>query len=186
MLEIKTVECLKGSIIVSTPLLVDRLFEECVIYIYDHSSRWGTQGIVINRTTDLTVLDLLEKMELFSQDPQLDFPLYHGGPIEENGIAMVHTSEWYSSNTCAVTSDISISSDKFMIEKLLDGNAPANWLMSAGKCEWEPGEIEQEIAAGAWLCATACEEMLFSSKDNDSQWRIAIEYCTKQAVNSWL
>jgi putative transcriptional regulator len=186
MLDLAPIKCLKGSIIVSTPMLAGRLFEECVIYIYDHSPKWGAQGIVINRTTDLTVLDLLEKMELFCQDPQLDFPLYHGGPVEENGIAMVHTSEWFSSNTCPVTSDISISSDEFMIDKLVDGNAPANWLMSAGKCEWEPGEIEQEIAAGCWLCATASEEMLFSSKDNDSQWSIAIEYCTKQAVDSWI
>jgi len=186
MLELTPIECLTGSIIVSTPLLAGRLFEECVIYIYDHSPQVGAQGIVINRISSLTVLDLIKKMELFCQDPEIDFPLYHGGPVEENGIAMVHTGEWYSSNTRPVSGEISISSDRFMIEKLIDGNAPANWLMSAGKCEWDPGEIEQEVAAGFWLSALASKEMLFSSRDNNSQWRTAIEYCTKQAVDSWL
>lgn len=183
--DLSLLDTLRGSILISTPKMANDALEECVIYIYDHSPQIGAQGIVINRKSGLTVEDLLERMNYIAAGPSFNAPLYHGGLDEENGIAMLHTGEWFSSNTRPVTSEISISSDTFMLEKLVNGNEPVNWLMCAGKCSWEPGELEEEIKANFWLSAPGTNDIVFSAFSEAKQWRTALEYCTKYTVDSW-
>lgn len=183
--DLSLTNCLAGSILISTPKLANQALEECVVYVYDHSPQIGAQGIVINRKSGLTVETLVERMNYVTANPSLNAPLYHGGFVEESGVAMLHTGEWFSSNTRPVTSEISISSDMFMIEKLVNGNEPNNWIMCAGKCAWEPGELEDEVKANFWLTAPATNSILFSAYSETKQWRTALEYCTKYAVDSW-
>lgn len=177
--------CLAGCLLVSTPKQKDSPLEECVVYVYEHSPQLGAQGVVINRRSDLTVEDLLERMNYAPGCISLKSPLYHGGLAEEEGVLMLHTGEWYSSNTRPISSDISVSSDQFMIEKLINGDEPRNWMMCAGKCEWEPGELDQEVKERYWLTAWATPEMVFSPRSENRQWRTALDYCAKQAVDSW-
>jgi putative transcriptional regulator len=177
--------CLAGSLLISTPKQTDGPFEETVIYIYEHSPQTGAQGVVINRQSGITVEDLLERMNYTGGNISLKSPLYHGGLTDENGVLMIHTSEWYSSNTRPVDQHISVSSDMFMIEKLINGNEPRNWMMCAGKCLWEPGEIDVEVLDNYWLTAPATKEIIFSPHEDSRLWRDAIDHCTSHAVNSW-
>jgi len=183
--ELTTQYCLTGSIIISTPKLTDHALEECIVYIYEHSPQLGAQGVVINRKSGLTVEDLLERMNFLTDNPSLQSPLYHGGLEDENSVAMIHTGEWFSSNTKPVTEEFSISSDTFMMEKLATGNEPANWIMCAGRCTWEPGELDADVEENYWITAPATADIVFSSLTETKQWRSALKYCTSYAVNSW-
>jgi len=179
--------CLAGSLLLSVPgrFSVTHPLEECVVYIYEHIPELGAQGVVINRQSELTVKMLLEKMGYNTDSLLLDDPLYHGGRKDESAIMMVHSAEWYSSNTRAVTADISVSSDTFMIDKLIEGNGPREWLMCAGKCSWEPGHLELEVVNKQWLTLPATRNLVFANESGERQWRKTLEACSKQTVNSW-
>jgi len=180
-------KCLAGSLLISMPGRDTHPLEECVIYIYEHSPQLGAQGIVINRQSGVTVETLLERMK-FAADGSLSAlqkPLYHGGLEDENGVIMLHSSEWYSSNTRAVSCDISVSSDTFMLEKLVMGNMPTDWILCAGKCDWLPGRLEKEVASNKWLTVPAANQVIFSDMPAAKQWRQAIDYCTEYTVKNW-
>ena len=177
--------CVTGSLLVSTPARSTHPLEECVIYVYDHSPQIGAQGVVINRRSGLTVETLLERMNMHTGSSSLQSPLYHGGLTDENGILMVHTGEWYSANTRPISSELSVSSDTFMLEKLVGGNEPINWLLCAGKCAWKPGELEAELASKYWLTVPALDDIVFSALSESKQWRTALNYCAKHTVDTW-
>lgn len=179
-------ECLTGSLLISAPGSDMHPLEECVIYVYEHSPQLGAQGVVINRKSGLTVKTLFERMNMTADSMSLSSPLYHGGLEDENGIIMLHTGEWYSANTRPVTSEISVSSDTFMLEKIVSGNEPYNWIMCAGKCDWYPGELEDEVKKQLWLTVPAHSDIVFSALTEAKQWRTALNYCTKYIVDSWL
>jgi putative transcriptional regulator len=178
-------ESLAGKIVVSTPKQAESKYEGCVVLIYENGPLIGTQGVVVNRRSSLTVRELLERMDYLSYNNTLNSPLYHGGYSDDSGILMVHSGEWYSSNTRPVTEEFSVSSDTFMIEKLAVCDEPYNWMMCAGKCAWEPGELEEEIGKKYWVSAPATPEIVFSSTSDEKQWRNALEHCTKFTVDSW-
>jgi|AntRauTorcE11898_2_1112593.scaffolds.fasta_scaffold03124_7 putative transcriptional regulator len=180
-------ECLTGTLLLSVPgkPSATHPLEECIIYIYEHTTELGAQGVVINRHSELTVDTLLERMDYTADSLSLRAPLYHGGHTEENGVIMVHTSEWYSSNTRPVTNEVSVSSDTFMLEKLIAGNEPDDWLMCAGKCTWEPGHLELEVMNKQWLTLPAANNIVFSSATGEKQWRKALDTCSRQAVDRW-
>lgn len=178
-------KCLTGSLLISAPGKDTQPLEECVVYVYEHSPQLGAQGVVINRKSGLTVETLLERMNMITGSTSLKSPLYHGGLVDENGILMIHTGEWYSANTRPVSSEISVSSDTFMLEKLVNGNEPYNWIMCAGKCAWEPGELESEVDRNLWLTVPAHGDIVFSALTEAKQWRTALNYCSKYTVDSW-
>jgi putative transcriptional regulator len=183
--ELAISECLTGSLLISAPTTNSHPLEECVVFIYEHSPQTGAQGVVINRKSRLTVGFLLERMKLTPTTSSLNSPLYHGGLVDENGIIMLHSSEWHSSNTRAISREVCISSDTAMLEKIVTGNEPDNWIMCAGKLEWEPGVLTQEVNKNQWLTVPAHNGIVFSALTEANQWRAALNYCTRCAVDSW-
>lgn len=178
-------KCLTGSLLISAPGRGEHPLEECVVYVYEHSPQLGAQGVVINRQSGVTVEVLLERMKMATGLSSLKSPLYHGGLSDENGIIMLHSGDWYSANTRPISSEISVSSDTFMLEKLVSGDEPDNWLMCAGKCAWEPGELDKEVDNNLWLTVPAPSDLVFSPLSSVKQWRAALDYCTKRTVDSW-
>lgn len=183
--ELTQTECLTGSLLISAPGRSEHPLEECVVYVYEHSPQLGAQGVVINRPSGLSVETLLERMKMDTKFSSLKSPLYHGGRRDESGIVMLHSAEWYSANTRPVSSEVSVSSDAVMLEKLVSGNEPDNWLMCAGKCLWDPGQLDKEVDDDVWLTVPAPVELVFSPLSSAKQWRTALEYCTKRTVDSW-
>ena len=78
-------------------------------------------GLVLN---DLSNHDLRKLMEHHGVEWPIDSTVYIGGPVNNGALVMLHTDEWYSSNTMSVDKTFAVSSDGFMLEKLEDGNAP--------------------------------------------------------------
>jgi putative transcriptional regulator len=175
---------LTGKLLVATPKLENTMFSKTVILLFDHGTRTGAQGLVVNRMSKQTTVSRLIDDPGLSNSPMLDVPVYHGGPVAERTITMLHSSEWFSSNTRVINSDFSMSSDKFMLEKISSGNAPIDWMITAGKCGWVPGQLENEIASGAWLTLTAKPAIVFSTGEV-SLWKLCIELCASETMEQF-
>ena len=160
------------------------MFQKTVIYLYEHRPRTGAQGLVINRPSQKTRISQLVDEPHLSTSNYLDEPIFHGGPVAERTITMLHTGEWFSSNTTPADSMFSVSSDRFMIEKLAGGNTPHQWLMAAGKCGWVAGQLENEMEKGCWLPVTAKPSIVFSS-GTESLWKLCIDLCASEMVDTY-
>ena len=172
-----------GRLLIAHPRMAASMFSQTVIFIADHSSH-GAYGVVLNKPSRTAeVNDIIIRN---GQEPQLHLeePLYHGGPVQEAQIVMLHTSEWYSSNTRPVNEDFSVSSDAFMLEKMMMRNLPHFWRMFAGKSAWAPGQLENEIARGDWLTLDAKPGIVFTS-GKQSMWNLCIELYTSETVDSF-
>lgn len=175
---------LTGTVLVSSPFLFGEIFEQSVIFVYSHDEELGAQGVVINHSSKLTVDDLMHDLEYTPDGEYSDDHLYVGGVSAQSAIMMVHSSEWWSTNTLPVTPEISVSSDMMMFERLLAGDAPDEWRIYAGQCDWYPGQLEEEIDSNLWQTLPASPAALFGGSGK-AQWRRGVRMASRHAVSSW-
>jgi putative transcriptional regulator len=167
-----------GVILAAHPDLTHDFFSQSVILITEHH-KFSTVGVCINKTHSLTVSEAAG----IDEWPWEDI-LYQGGPVNRSALIMLHTHEWYSSNTMAVTDKISISSDVLMLEKAASGNAPQQWRFVCGMCGWHPGQLQKEVDQNQWLIITDTDKLIWNLSDGD-QWHRAIERYAAQAVKQF-
>lgn len=171
----------KGKILVAHPQLKSSVFGKSVILVYQDATV-GISGLILNRTTDWTIDYVFDYKGINYHSDEL---VNLGGPVDTSAITLLHTSDFYSSNTAPVNSSISVSSDNFMFEKIGEHNEPARWKLCVGYCAWDPGQLDLEIDYDkAWLVTDASEDLVFNYKGED-QWKKAIELCSQSMVDSF-
>lgn len=160
---------LTGRLLVATPLLVDPNFDRTVVLVLDHDED-GTLGVVVNRPTTVGVNDVLPAWTNLSVDPPV---VFQGGPVALDsalGIASVLGSSeplgWRR-----VYGGIG----------LVDLDAPPEVLAAelsafrvfAGYAGWSAGQLEGELAQGAWYVVDSEPDDPFTP-DPTSLWHAVL------------
>ncbi len=73
----------KGRILLSEPHLPDPNFERSIVLLCEHNEE-GSLGFIINKPASSNLSDLLGDAVSF------DFPVFIGGPVEQNTLHFVH------------------------------------------------------------------------------------------------
>lgn len=152
---------LKNQFLIAMPGLDDPNFARTVTYICEHGEH-GAMGIVVNRPSDLQLVDVLEHMQIpppaAGRGEQI---VYLGGPVETERGFVLHTptEEWDS--TLAVTEEISITTSRDVLEAMARGAGPAKSLIALGYAGWGAGQLEDELQHNAWLSGPADLGILF-------------------------
>ena len=100
---------LNNQFLIATPALADSSFFHTVTYLCEHTQQ-GALGIIINRTTDLVLGDLLEQLNIKTANKELaSTPIYYGGPVQiEHGFVLHQPlGDWQS--TLPVTEEIGLT-----------------------------------------------------------------------------
>lgn len=166
-----------GQLLVATPALDSGAFEKSVILITEHHDR-GTIGFILNKPTTTTLDQLMNQRGISWADPHR---IYSGGPVNIGALILLHTDEWYSSNTMQVGSEMAISSDTFMFEKISTNNVPRQMRFMQGMSVWAHGQLEHEIDQNSWLTCWPKDNIIFKYTGS-AQWRHALEQCATQSV----
>lgn len=169
-----------GQILIAHPELKCNFFAGTVVLITERSAK-GWVGISLNKPSTISMRSIADEK---GWSWPYDDKVYRGGPINPSALIMLHSSDWWSSNTLTISDTVSLSSDNFMTEKMVMGNAPRQWRMAHGLAGWFPGQLEQEIKRNDWLTAWPTEEILFEYT-SEEQWRRSIDLCANQAVNAF-
>ena len=168
-----------GKVLIAHPNLPhDNVFARTVIYLYQDDRRTGTVGVITNKKSRFDIRSLAsEKGVEFGDTSQF---VYHGGPVNQHALVLLHTNDWQSTNTAGAGRKLCVSSDEFMIEKLNNGQQPTYWRLFGGMSSWKPGQLNAELAGeypfqaeNSWLIADAPEGLLFTT-DGDKQWQNAL------------
>ncbi|WP_339739064.1 YqgE/AlgH family protein [uncultured Maricaulis sp.] len=165
---------LNGKLLIATPGIGDPRFDRSVILMCDHSAEHA-MGIVLNKRVEgLHLPEIFEQLGVETTRDTIDRPVLHGGPVERQRGFVLHTNDFETlDSTLAVTGEIGLSSTKDALDAMASSTPPRCAMLALGYAGWGSGQLEDELAANAWLVAEADEALVFSP-DIDGKWENAL------------
>lgn len=156
-----------GRLLVATPLLGDPHFARTVVYLLEHDGG-GTVGVVLNRPSHTPVGQVLPDWHEAVSGPAV---VFGGGPVQPDGALCLGQLEADAAGMREVVDGISTVD--------LDGDvaviAPIarRLRVFAGHAGWAPGQLDAELAEGAWWVFAGGPEDLFSEEPR-AMWRTVL------------
>jgi putative transcriptional regulator len=168
-------ESLAGQLLVAAPELADPNFEGTVVYLVQHD-RAGAMGLVINRLLGKGPLDrMLEGLGLAPQaKSDVELRVHYGGPVEPSRAFVLHSPDWRGADTVAVSDVAALTPSPGILEDIAAGRGPKRSLFALGYAGWAPGQLESELAAGAWFVVEPDASLLFDEQ-TETKWQRAFD-----------
>ncbi|WP_275097407.1 YqgE/AlgH family protein [Sedimenticola hydrogenitrophicus] len=165
---------LTNQFLIAMPRLDDANFHHTVTYLCQHGEE-GAMGIVINRPSGLRLNDILDQLDINDSTlPSAEQPIFIGGPVQTDRGFVLHTSGGTWESTLRITSSISITTSRDILDAIARGKGPAKSLIALGYAGWGVGQLEQEMSANAWLNGPAPESVLFDLPA-EARWEAAAQ-----------
>lgn len=156
----------EGDILVADRQLRDPNFAKSVVYVITYDDQ-GAVGLVLNHQTEATVADILEGIK--EAERRRD-PAFLGGPIQTDNILALYRSHTNKAGTQHIAGEVYALLDETLLKKTLAAGAGPNVLrFYKGFAAWGPGQLENEIDAGAWHVVGGSADWVFD-KDPASLW----------------
>lgn len=161
----------RPNFLIAMPQLADPNFARRIVLILHHNTD-GAVGLVMN---DPTALDLgaFARNNNFPCHPNLSsVPVYRGGPVEPQVGWLLHSDETVKERQ-EILPGLHISGSQDSLCKLLEsGSRPIKLLL--GYAGWEGGQLESEMAQGAWL-STAPGVKHILHTDPAQMWNLVLQ-----------
>lgn len=164
---------LNGQCLIAMPGMQDDRFERSVVYVCAHSAE-GAMGLTINRPIrDLTFSSLLGQLNIEQPQNPVSTPILAGGPVDIVRGFVLHSPEYASNATLAMTSLTSLTVTTDIIRDISKGAGPKNYLITLGYVGWSGGQLENEIKENAWIPVESSSDLLFSPA-LEKKWDFAL------------
>ena len=152
---------LQGKVLVAKTDLIDPNFNRTVVLVLAHGDQ-GALGLVLNRPTITPLGSPLPEWEGLASAPAVVFV---GGPVTQGTICLAR-----------VRSEVSVPNNGYLplqgtlgtVDLEGDPASMAPWLeelrIFAGYAGWGAGQLEEELASGAWWALDAEDDDVFSDE----------------------
>lgn len=165
---------LRGKLLVANPTMADPNFSRRVVLVLAHALDGGALGVVLNRPSSAGLGSGFAAWDARAPEPGV---VFLGGPVSPDSIIGVglmgpgriaeapredpgfRSGDPFSEVIFApirgrlATVDLTLDPEASGVERLR---------VFAGYAGWGPGQLEDEIAAGAWIVAEALPQDVFS------------------------
>lgn len=166
--------CLAGYFLISELELADPNFTRTVVLVISHDEQ-GAFGLVVNRPAQAGLGDILADYE---EPPAAGIPVFVGGPVEQQFVFILHgglpdRSEHSREVVPGVIFEPAFDTVGEYLKTdwgRLETRPPVH--LFAGYSGWSPGQLESELAEGAWLVKPA-ESTLVFHPDPQAAWHDA-------------
>jgi putative transcriptional regulator len=159
---------LTGRLLIATPPLVDPNFDRTVVLVLEHGEE-GALGVVLNRPTETSVEDTLPAWSGVAAAPAV---IFAGGPVELDAVIGVAAGGPESTDAYAPVVD-GIGTIDLRSEPGDATPNPSRLRLFAGYAGWGAGQLEEELAGGAWIVADATGGDAFTDSPDDL-WRTVL------------
>ncbi|UJF19062.1 YqgE/AlgH family protein [Vibrio sp. SS-MA-C1-2] len=177
---------LTNHFLIAMPSMEDPAFKNSVVYICEHDEK-GAMGITINRPINISVSNMLEQVT--TSKPvyneachNLEQSVLSGGPVASDRGFIIHNAVDRFDSTMKVTSSISVTTSKDILETLTTNDQPTQFIVALGYSGWDAGQLEQELATNSWLTISADPDILFSTPIEE-KWKVAMSQLGIDTVN---
>lgn len=143
---------LAPGFLVAAPPLGDPNFARSLVLLIAHGSD-GALGLVINRDESIgTVGDLLAQLRLGDGVAHRD-PIHVGGPVhpEMGWIVYRPTGDGELDGESRLSAEVAVSPSREVLAAIARDDGPERYAVYVGCAGWAPGQLEEELRAGAWL-----------------------------------
>lgn len=149
---------LKNHFLIAMPQLLDANFSNTLIYICDHDEQ-GALGLVINQPMPLELADITAQLGVAQITNNQ--PIHAGGPVETERGFVLHTTDKRWEDSLQLSTQVALSTSRQLLQDIARGLGPTDTLIALGYAGWGAGQLEQEMAANAWLSCAADIDILF-------------------------
>ncbi len=158
---------LAGHLIVATPSLADPNFSHAVVLLLDHDEE-GAFGVILNRPSETTTGEAMPAWQGPIADPAV---MFVGGPVQP--VALIGLGRLRSElapvpivapgiGVADLTADPGEVAEHFSALRFF-----------AGYAGWEAGQLEEELAQGAWFVVEVDPVDVFSAAPGQL-WRVVL------------
>lgn len=161
---------LAPGFLIASPPLGDPNFDRTVVLLVQHGES-GALGFVINRVAPLGLFELLTQAGYEVGAPRGGAPVLFGGPVQPTSGWILGADLGAHEGALDVTEGLQITPARTAFDAVAkaakelprkDFEAQAR-LVLLGYSGWGPGQLEGEIAAGAWLPVPFDASILFGT-----------------------
>jgi putative transcriptional regulator len=149
------------------PQLLDPNFERTVVLLVHHDAN-GTFGVVLNRTTEIDAPNLCATLKIEWRgrpDASIDW----GGPVQPQTGWVIFGDELMAAvgDEARAVADGVFFAGSLDVLRRVAAHPPKRVRLLLGYAGWGPGQLEGEIAEGAWLSAPVSSEVVFEVPPED-------------------
>jgi putative transcriptional regulator len=157
---------LKGRLLVAAPVLGDENFDRTVVLLLEHNDE-GALGVVLNRPSGLEVSDPLPEWSAYALEPEV---VFIGGPVSRSSV--IALARFDGDAPAAAWEQVlgSVGVVDLSHDPVLIGGSLGAVRVFAGYAGWGPGQMESEIAEGAWYVVAADPGDVFTDSPTEL-WR---------------
>ena len=155
-------------LLAAMPQVQDPFFHESVVLLVHHGED-GSFGLIVNRPTDLKIVDILDGMELnWKGSP--DSLAFFGGPVQPQQGTVLYRGE--TDRTLEIEGASEVSPGIHTTQNLSDLEAlantpPAGLRLVLGYAGWGEEQLVQEILRNDWITAPVSAELIFSKEPSE-------------------
>lgn len=156
-----------GDLLIAEPFLGDPNFERSVVLVCEHSE-FGSFGLVLNQITESALSDVVQN--IYSE-----YPLFIGGPVENNTLHYVHRLGDIIEDSIEITDGLFWSGDFETLKSLINIGkvSPSDIRFFLGYSGWGAGQLDLELKQNVWYVTEADAPLIF---DNTAEqfWRTVL------------
>ncbi|MBN1773732.1 MAG: YqgE/AlgH family protein [Deltaproteobacteria bacterium] len=153
---------LAPSLLISVPQMRDPNFDHTVVLVLEHDEH-GSFGLVVNRETRHTLGEFCRSQEIDYRGVR-DAKVLYGGPVgPTQGFVLYGQPHELVGETAGreiVERELWFGADLALLEQLA-GQRDTPYRLLVGYAGWAPGQLDAELAAGAWLARPVDPALLF-------------------------
>lgn len=155
-----------GCVLLSNENLLDPNFQLTVVLICVYNNE-GAFGLVCNRPSHMPLSEVFSSTESFILSQKRK--IYIGGPVQQESLHILQIADNAAENAYKIYPRVYLGGEWESLEAILHED-PATTRLFLGYSGWGEGQLEAEVAEGAWDVYTVnCEKFLL-------QWEEPIFY----------
>jgi putative transcriptional regulator len=162
-----------GYFLIAKPILKDPNFQRTVVFLMAHNAE-GAFGLVVNRPADAK---------------GLPWPVFVGGPCPSPGLILLHGHADWAETAEEEERELApgiFSGDAACLERVSQAEEEGQTLrfrVFSGYAGWGGGQLEGELATGAWALKPANGSLLFETPSAELWDRLAPPRLPEPSVN---
>jgi len=158
-----------GILLIADPFLKDPNFLRTVVFLCEHRED-GSFGFVLNRQYQNTLDELIPELEDYK------FPVYYGGPVQQDSIHFLHQYPEEIPGSIEVLKGVYWGGNfDALVDMIKSGKADADKVrFFIGYSGWSDGQLGTELKEKSWLTVQATPELIFH-EDYNEIWKDSLK-----------
>jgi putative transcriptional regulator len=162
-----SIHTIEPGLLLASPRLGDPDFEGMVVLLGAHEEG-GSIGWTVNGSNIGTASEIVRATGIVAAEAVLpavfERPALCGGPVSPESVWILYRREDGADllpGSLAIGHDIAVASTMAALRSVVNGEGPSDIRLLVGYAGWGPGQLERELAKGAWLPAAPDAALLF-------------------------